>query len=327
MPEIRYSIIITCYDQEKFIRAAVESALLQTCIGREIIAVDDGSHDRSLMILKQYEPAITLIHLETNHGAAEARNRGAALAAGEYLLFLDGDDVLTHDALEIYQRLITERSPIAIVSGALWFSGPVPRAQRDLPKRIEFFEYRSLMAKDRPSGIYNGAFVIKRLTFQQVGGWSPELFHLDGQDLYIKLAYSGRAILIQSPHTMLYRMHAGNSIHSVSAYVTAVHIMISREYAGVYPGGPPKRFERYGRHGGVILFCVKRTLHARLYTDAARLVISGWPMILAAISRRIMVCIRGRERMQVIEMNVTEGGPSMMATTDHSNAERTDALQ
>jgi len=320
MAQIQYSIIITCYNQELFIRDAVESALSQTYIGREVIAVDDGSQDNSLTILKYYEPAITVMGLPVNHGAAAARNIGAAVAAGEYLLFLDGDDVLTGDALEIYQRVITERGPTAIVSGAHWFSGSVPKAWRESPKRIEFFEYHCLMAKDRPCGIYNGAFVVKRLAFQQVSGWSRELFHLDGQDLYTKLAYSGKAILIQAPYTMFYRMHAANSIHSVSAYVTAAQLIMRREYAGVYPGGPSKKFERRARHGGIILFCVKRLLQARLYADATRLVRSGWSMILAAISRRMLVCIKGRERMQIIKMNVAEGGPSTIAVTRRSKA-------
>ena len=306
MPKIQYSIIITCYNQACFIKDAVESALSQRYAAKEVIVVDDGSYDNSLSILMQYESTITLLALATNHGASVARNAGAAVATGAYLLFLDGDDLLTPWTLDIYEQLIIERRPTAIVSAARRFEGPVPVLGDELPRRLEFFEYPSLMAKDRSYGINIGAFVIDRLAFHKVGGWSSEIFHLDGQDLYAKLAYSGSAIVVRSPYTMLYRMHAANSIRSVPPFLRSAHLIIKREYAGIYPGGRSKRFERYARHGGVVIFCVKKALRARLYADALRLVASGWLMILAAIIRRASVLLRGRRPVQIRELRPQE---------------------
>jgi glycosyltransferase involved in cell wall biosynthesis len=306
---VRYSIIITCYNQLEFIEGAVKSALSQVHVSKEVIVVDDGSQDGSLELLRRYQGSVDLLALTTNHGVSEARNRGAAIASGEYLIFLDGDDLFTPWALEVYERLITERHPITIVSGALWFEGSAPFCPiDDAPKRLEFVEYESLMAKDRVSGIYTGAFVINRLAFQDVGGWSPGIWHLDGQDLYAKLAYSGYSILILSPYTMLYRMHATNCIRSVRPYARAAHLMMDRERDGQYPGGPRRQFERNARHGGVICFCIKRLLRVGLYNDALRLAARGWPMIQAAIISRSLVRLRGRRPVRTLELKSQESG-------------------
>lgn len=170
---VRYSIVITCCNQREFIKDAVESVLSQNHSSKEVIVVDDGSQDGSLEILKRYENSIDLLALPNNCGAIEARNRGAAVAKGEYLIFLDGDDLFTPWALGVYEQLITERRPTTIVSGARAFQGPVPAFRQDsVPEKVEFVEYESLMARDRQTGWFTGAFVIYRRAFHDVGGWS-----------------------------------------------------------------------------------------------------------------------------------------------------------
>src|SRR5215469_10781174 len=91
----RFSIVVTCYNQVDFIGAAVKSALAQNIhLLREVIVVDDGSSDGSRELLESYGESIRYCPLPHNLGAVEARNEGAALASGEYLVFLDGDDLL-----------------------------------------------------------------------------------------------------------------------------------------------------------------------------------------------------------------------------------------
>jgi glycosyltransferase involved in cell wall biosynthesis len=306
MSDIRYSIIITCYNQQEFIKDAIESVLLQECASKEVIAVDDGSQDGSLEVLRRYEGVLRLLALPTNCGVSEARNRGAAIARGEYLIFLDGDDLFTPWALDVYERLIAERHPTAILSGARWFEGQVPVLREDdgVRKRLEFVEYESLMAKvkDRGNGMYLGASAISQQAFRDVGGWSPGIWHLDGQDLCAKLAYSGCAVLVLTPYTMLYRMHAANSIRSVLPFVLAAHVIMDRERAGQYPGGRSKRFERYVRHGGTIFFCMKKALRGGLYRDAFRLAARGWTMIIAAIVSKSIVRLKGRRPVQTLSI-------------------------
>jgi glycosyltransferase involved in cell wall biosynthesis len=306
MSEVRFSIVITCYNQQEFIKDAIESVLLQACASKEVIVVDDGSQDRSLEIIKRYETSLKLLPFSTNHGVIHARNRGASIARGEYLIFLDGDDLFTPWTLDVYERLIAARRPTTIVSLARWFEGPAPVLRKDdgVPKKLEFVEYESLMAKakDRGNSIFIGSFVISQRAFHDVGGWSPGIWHLDGHDLYAKLAYSGNAILALTPYTMLYRMHGANSMRSVAALVGAAHLIMDREQAGRYPGGRRRRFERYTWHGGTILFCTKKALRAGFYRDAFRLAARGWAMIITKIITKSIVRLKGRRPVQPYEL-------------------------
>ena len=304
--EVRYSIVITCYNQQEFIKDAIESVLLQKCTSKEVIVVDDGSQDGSLEVLQRYGVGLRLLALPTNCGVSEARNRGAAIARGKYLIFLDGDDLFTPWALDVYEKLIAERRPTTILSGARWFEGQVPllREHDGAPKRLEFVEYESLMAKvkDRGNGMYLGASVISQQAFHDVGGWSPGIWHLDGHDLCARLAYSGNAVLVLTPYTMLYRMHAANSIRSVLPFVRAAHVIMDRERAGQYSGARSRRFERYVHHGGTIFFCMKRALCVGLYRGAFGLAARGWTMIMAAIVSKSIVRLKGRRRVQTYEL-------------------------
>jgi glycosyltransferase involved in cell wall biosynthesis len=305
--EARFSIIVTSHNQSQFIQAAVDSALSQNPILlREIIVVDDGSTDGSPELLEQYGDSIDFHPLARNIGAVEARNEGAARARGEYLVFLDGDDLLTPWALDVYERLASERKP-AVVSGEVWtFSGPVPRiGKKDVPRQVRFAGYSAFILKDRAAGLQASAYVVDRKIFWQAGGWTPGLFQLDLQDLSVKLGFYPVALIV-SPPTAFYRIHTNNSILSVPPFLRNLHRILDKERAGQYPGGRKHRFVRYAWLGGLTFFWIKRAIRARLYKGAIGIVISGWPMILAAIVRRAAAWIRGRQPIEAVDLHLEQ---------------------
>lgn len=94
------SAIIPVYKVEKYIAATVQSVLAQTYKNFELLIIDDGSPDRSLEICQQFtDPRIKIIHQE-NRGVSEARNMGIRNARGEFLAFLDADDIWVPEKLE-----------------------------------------------------------------------------------------------------------------------------------------------------------------------------------------------------------------------------------
>src|SRR5438067_2146009 len=105
-----FSVVITCYNQEEFIGQAIDSALEQTNINlvKEIIVVDDGSKDNSKEeILKkaQKNSSIKFISQE-NKGVAFARNTGIQHSTGNYIAFLDGDDLWEETKIETVSKNI-----------------------------------------------------------------------------------------------------------------------------------------------------------------------------------------------------------------------------
>lgn len=307
----QFSIIITCYNQKDYIGDAIESALSQTGFSRpEVIVVDDGSKDGSAEFIRSYGARVRFVGLEMNGGVAEARNHGAAFAQGEYVVFLDGDDLLVPRALEIYESLIEEFHPAFIVGLAQWFSGVVPRVASMDKETLELIEYESLMARDRGCGIYNGSFVMSRTQFLQVGGWTPGVWHLDGHDLYCKLGYSGKALLLLGPSTMLYRMHGVNSISATRSYTAATRAYLQRERDGFFPGGAEKKSERYARHGGVVVFCVRKLWRAGAYGDALSIAFDGWAMVMSALLQKAQLFVKGKKPVQTRLWRARSDAPS-----------------
>src|ERR1700744_6553391 len=85
------STIIPAYNSASTIARSVESALAQNLEGQEVIVVNDGSTDCTARILEGYGQRITVIN-QPNRGRGPARNRGVAIAQGDYIAFLDADD-------------------------------------------------------------------------------------------------------------------------------------------------------------------------------------------------------------------------------------------
>lgn len=110
------SIIIPVYNAQKYIKETIDSILSQTYENYEIILVDDCSTDNTANIIKQYSDNRIVYHLqEKNGGAGVARNTALSIAKGQYVAFLDSDDIWESDKLEKQMNLHKENS-------ACWFS-------------------------------------------------------------------------------------------------------------------------------------------------------------------------------------------------------------
>ncbi len=98
-----FSVIIPVYNGEKFIAEAIRSALRQVDVNVEVIVIDDGSIDNTQKIVDGFHENI-VFHLRANAGVSSARNFGASIAKGEFLAFLDADDVWAEDKLKIQKE-------------------------------------------------------------------------------------------------------------------------------------------------------------------------------------------------------------------------------
>ncbi len=116
-----YSVVIPCYNAEPFLRETLESVLAQTLSPLEVIVVDDGSTDDSAAIAKSYGQPIRVIRQE-NQGESVARNRGMDVARGDWIAFLDADDVWKPEKLES-QISAVKPGAICILTGIYTFGG------------------------------------------------------------------------------------------------------------------------------------------------------------------------------------------------------------
>jgi glycosyltransferase involved in cell wall biosynthesis len=110
------SVIIPAYNAERFVAGAIESVLAQTLQDWDLIVVDDGSEDGTAQVVKPFlaDCRVQYIH-QRNKGLPGARNAGALVSNGQYLAFLDADDFLAPNALEMMRGKFDE-------SGAAWLN-------------------------------------------------------------------------------------------------------------------------------------------------------------------------------------------------------------
>src|SRR5690606_2283060 len=115
MPMPLVSIIIPCYNAEKYVAEAIQSALDQTYPNCEVIVIDDGSTDGSLEVIQSFGDKI---RCETgpNKGGCAARNRGLELAKGEWIQFLDADDLISVEKIERQMEQAMRLRPEVLMS-------------------------------------------------------------------------------------------------------------------------------------------------------------------------------------------------------------------
>lgn len=125
------SVIVPCYNVEEYLPKCIESILSQTYDNLEILLVDDGSPDNSGRICDEYairDSRIRVIHKE-NEGLSDARNVALDVMKGEYVTFIDSDDYVADDYVEILYRLIAEHGvQMSVVWHQTFADGTVPSA-------------------------------------------------------------------------------------------------------------------------------------------------------------------------------------------------------
>lgn len=108
---MRFSIIIPAYNAERYLSECLSSVSLQSFDNYEVILIDDGSTDSTLSLVEDFALRANNATVLTgeNQGLLLARRRGLLHAKGEYVVFLDADDCLRYDALEILDKAIKNR--------------------------------------------------------------------------------------------------------------------------------------------------------------------------------------------------------------------------
>lgn len=164
----KFSIVIPSYNYGRFVHRAIDSALAQTGDDFEVVVVDDGSKDDTPSVVARYGDRIRS-YRHANCGAAATRNRGAELAAGEYLLFLDADDRLLPTALTHFRAALAQRPDARMVFGhhvSIAEDGSRHEARPQPTLRSNLEDFRDYL--DRKFGISHGTVLMRRDNFTTV---------------------------------------------------------------------------------------------------------------------------------------------------------------
>ncbi len=217
------SVMIPAYNHERFVGAAVESVLQQTCADLELIVIDDGSRDRTAEVVQGYTDSRLSYYYQENQDAYNTINRGLGMARGEYVAILNSDDIYTPDRLE---RLLRRRE----LSGAeCLFSDVIPISDSGEVFSDPAFGWNLWHQKNRSfyrqcgdlyTAFLKGNFMVTTSNLFMTGravravGNFCSLRYLHDYDYIFRmmLAHPGKVEYLEDEKLLYYRIHAGNTL-------------------------------------------------------------------------------------------------------------------
>jgi glycosyltransferase involved in cell wall biosynthesis len=232
------SIIVPTFNRLKFLRPTIESVFKQTCQDWELLLADDGSDAATRAYLQSIEapPRVRVLWLAHSGKPAVARNAAMREARGEYIAFLDSDDLWLPDKLQVQLEslrrhpacqwshtrfvLVDEaHEPIPWMRGGGW---PVPAGWI----LEEVLESRTVISV--PS------VIVRRSLLEQVGGFDEELVMCEDFDLWLRLAALSEVDALEQPLTLVLR-HAEHSGNELVAFRDCQRVIEKMQRAGQTP--------------------------------------------------------------------------------------------
>ena len=203
------SVIVPIYNRECLVGKTIDSILNQTYRNVEIIAVNDGSTDGSLEVLKQYSnkhPEKIVVVDQQNAGQVRARNNGILHAHGEYIAFLDSDD--TWSPQKLAKQLPLFNDDVGLVYCGIHEVGPDDRISYSVPCEADMRGdiYQQLLIKNRMTG---GTVVVSRKALDAVGLFDETFQAAENWDLWIRIARLFSVEYVDEP-LLNYLKHPGN---------------------------------------------------------------------------------------------------------------------
>lgn len=203
------SVIIPCFNAARFIGETIRSVLAQDDSPLEVIVVDDHSTDGSPDLVERAFPGVRLVE-STGHGASAARNLGTQLATGDYLQYLDADDVLAAGKLRT-QRMALEQSGADVAYGdwqRLIGGGEEYRPGELVTRNLHDPEIDLFSSQWSPPAVY----LFRRSIVERVGGWREDLPIIQDARFVLDCALHGGRFVRCDGIMALYRTHEHGSL-------------------------------------------------------------------------------------------------------------------
>jgi glycosyltransferase involved in cell wall biosynthesis len=292
------------FNCERYVAAAIESALSQTLPADEILVVNDGSTDSTADILARFGPPVRVIH-QVNRGRSSARNAGILAAKSEFVVFLDADDLLTPTSIERRVALLRSRPEVGVVYGDMeviddagtvrgttntFLPGPRPSG-------------RVLAELARSCFILIPAVVRRSLLVERA--FDETLHHAEDYDLWRRLA-AVTEFAYDSEPVGCYRIHDANTIGLQSRQMMESEVEVQRRIFTM------PEFAQLGRRVRAGAYCYHGAKSAAIGESSAarrylgRAVMSdpffgmAWPLfMLSAISPKLLASIIARRRQKI----------------------------
>jgi len=228
------SIIIPTYNRAFMISSAIESCLAQEGCKKEIIIVDDGSMDNTLEVVRAFKSKFEDIkYFKTEHkGASNARNIGMKKANGEFIKFLDSDDILVKDILK--EEIEIARAKNADMVYLNWVSCDIDEKGNEI-SNTEAIRYASDITTSLIDSIIRGRAIptsaaLYRRDYIEGIYWDVNLIRLQDWDWFVSVALKGGKCVYLDKISYYHREHSKSQLSDVDmfAYAKAHHYILDK---------------------------------------------------------------------------------------------------
>ncbi|GAB1542109.1 glycosyltransferase [Scytonema sp. NUACC21] len=231
MPTI--SIIVPAYNAEHTILETIKSVQKQTFSDFEIIVINDGSTDRTLEILNAIADSRLKIFSYENGGLPVARNRGIAHATGEFLAFLDADDLWSPDKLELQLAALKQHPEAGVAYSWTHFMDEQGKSfHADEPIFFEGNVYRNLLVKNFLASGSNP--LIRKQAIESVGEFYPPAGGSADWDYWLRLAAHWHFVVVPKPQ-IFYRQSSSSMSSKIEFMEQCKFIVLERAFQAARP--------------------------------------------------------------------------------------------
>jgi glycosyltransferase involved in cell wall biosynthesis len=240
----RFSVVIPTYNRLDFLKHALSSIWAQTFTDYEVIVVDDGSTDATGEWLASHGGPVRVFE-QPNRGPGSARNVGAREARGDYVAFLDSDDLWFPWTLDVFARAIQEHKSPHILGGKfVEFTDEVelPTVREEPYQTSWFVDY--IASCHYPYYVGSGTCVVRREAFAGARFLEDRL-NAEDHDLILQMGTLPGFVRILAPVTLAWRRHRASETGDFASSVSGAMRLLDREKSNVYPGGSERSQERH----------------------------------------------------------------------------------
>ncbi len=209
------SVIIPAYNAQPFIAETVHSALAQTHTPLEVIVMDDGSTDDTGRIVQSFQDTRISYHYKPNTGVADTRNQGFTLSSGQYIVFLDSDDIMLPDNLSLKVSALQAHQEWGAVYSAKIVFDHVTNEDHKVQRGKGGHLLQSLLKFE--NGIFTApsAYMFRRESIQKLNGYDPNMNTSADLELLVRLAQVSEIGYLDQP-LVKYRTHMGQMSRSTT---------------------------------------------------------------------------------------------------------------
>ena len=261
----RLSVVVTTYEHAAYLGEALASVRRGQPPVHEVVVVDDGSTDRPDLVVASH-PGVRLLR-QDNRGLSAARNAGLRASTGEYVLFLDADDVLVPGGLQASLEAARAHPEAAIVYGAHVRTGPDGRTvTQTVYVPVDDDDAHGQFLRGNPVGMHASA-LLRRETVVDAGGFDETLPAAEDYDLYLRLVAT-HPVHSHSTVVAAYRIHGENMSADSALMLRSVLEVLARQRRRVR--GDRARTEALRTGVGVWLSYYLRQSAGSVTRDASR---------------------------------------------------------